>query len=619
MTHDLLTREAVLRVGEVSEVQGRRVFVLVDKNKNLSDMFFNGEILRNIAVNSFVDIRKGYLKIIGRVEGERIEDDPPALSISDFQTVNRNRRVLTISLVGYIDETGRFTGGTKELPLIGNEAYLVPRQTIHLIHNLVQPGQPSIRIASAYGDDFAVDLPFDGLLNGHIAIFGNTGSGKTNTLASLYRASLNSLRERNKDAFEERTRFLLLDFNGEYIHEDCITSEKHVYSVSTRKEDGDRIPLDAASLLDIEVLAILTDATERTQKPFLRRTLRLYQHVVKEGGGDPSSHLQNILRGRIYDALQMSDKVRAYLILDYLKEILLVAGDEEYADIDVDGDLEWHNQGQTFKTRADTVYLQQTPDRIQTTKAYQAIENLGIPESLVSALIVFLYVQLIGDVLTNRAQNEHVAPVINRLKSRKRDIDRLFDVSGDVDFWGKNFVVVDLSDTSVEIKKTVPLLLCKRFYAEHKLSGHQKTLTLIIDEAHNILSTESSREAESWKDYRLETFEEIIKEGRKFGVFMTISSQRPYDISPTITSQAHNYFIHRLINDADLKAIASSVSYIDRLTEESIPTLPTGTCIFSGVASQMPIKIVVYPLEEHQRPQSATRSFLDVVPPTPAQ
>jgi uncharacterized protein len=70
--------------------------------------------------------------------------------------------------------------------------------------------------------------------------------------------------------------------------------------------------------------------------------------------------------------------------------------------------------------------------------------------------------------------------------------------------------------------------------------------------------------------YRLETFEEIIKEGRKFGVFVTIASQRPNDISPTITSQAQNYFIHRLTNDGDLKTIASAVSYIDRVNSRSM-------------------------------------------------
>lgn len=164
------------------------------------------------------------------------------------------------------------------------------------------------------------------------------------------------------------------------------------------------------------------------------------------------------------------------------------------------------------------------------------------------------------------------------------------------------------------MKKTLPLLLAKRLYDDHKTRGPDESLTIIVDEAHNILSTESFREAESWKDYRLETFEEIIKEGRKFGVFVTIASQRPNDISPTITSQAHNYFVHRLINDGDLKTIASAVSYIDRVMQDSIPTLPTGTCIFSGVATQMPLKINVQELDEHRKPKSDTRKFSVMVP-----
>lgn len=128
------------------------------------------------------------------------------------------------------------------------------------------------------------------------------------------------------------------------------------------------------------------------------------------------------------------------------------------------------------------------------------------------------------------------------------------------------------------------------------------------------MSNTSFRETESWKDYRLETFEEIIKEGRKFGVFITISSQRPNDISSTIISQAHNYFIHRLINQNDLYAIEKSVSYIDRLTEESIPTLSTGTCIFSGVVCPMPLKLRVAELPTEEKPKSNTISFNDLVP-----
>src|ERR1700728_2319222 len=161
-----LTQDAVLRVGEVTGVDGRKIHVLVDKNKNLSDMFFDGEILRNISVNSYVEIRKGFLSLIGRVEGENIEEDFSEQADKQFESVNRNKRVLTVALAGYIDERGKFTGGTKELPLIGNEAYIVTGEKITRVHNMTQDeNAPCITVATVEGHDFDVAIPVDGLFN----------------------------------------------------------------------------------------------------------------------------------------------------------------------------------------------------------------------------------------------------------------------------------------------------------------------------------------------------------------------------------------------------------------------------------------------------------------------
>ena len=83
--------------------------------------------------------------------------------------------------------------------------------------------------------------------------------------------------------------------------------------------------------------------------------------------------------------------------------------------------------------------------------------------------------------------------------------------------------VVSLRDVNLAMRKVIPMLLCKQLYDQKKDAdpSGQRYLNLIIDEAHNILSTQSSRETEAWRDYRLETFEEIVKEGRKFNVFLT--------------------------------------------------------------------------------------------------
>ncbi|MBQ2644294.1 ATP-binding protein [bacterium] len=236
------------------------------------------------------------------------------------------------------------------------------------------------------------------------------------------------------------------------------------------------------------------------------------------------------------------------------------------------------------------------------------IEEFNFSDDIFTKIIQLLYIQLILDIQYDRAKNDHIAPVIHRLKTSQADLNKITKCEDLIDLWDNyNFVVIDLKNVNLKMKKIVPLVLSKYVYDEHKTyENGNRYLNIIIDEAHNILSSDSYREAESWKDYRLETFEEIIKEGRKFGTYLTIASQRPSDISSTIISQAHNYFIHRLVNQEDLRAIGTSVSYIDKLTLDSIPTLPVGYCIFNGISTQMPLLLHIDKLSDEQAPNSDT-------------
>ena len=73
MTDQRLEKETVLRIGEVTSVSGRKISVTVDKDKNLSELFFDGDLVRNIAVGSYIDIRKGFVSLIGKVDGENAQ------------------------------------------------------------------------------------------------------------------------------------------------------------------------------------------------------------------------------------------------------------------------------------------------------------------------------------------------------------------------------------------------------------------------------------------------------------------------------------------------------------------------------------------------------------------
>ena len=82
------------------------------------------------------------------------------------------------------------------------------------------------------------------------------------------------------------------------------------------------------------------------------------------------------------------------------------------------------------------------------------------------------------------------------------------------------------------------------------------------------------------------------------------SSQRPADISPTIISQVHNFFLHRLVNDRDLQLIENTISTLDYSSRTLIPTLAKGCCVVTGTAFELPMILKVDPLIKDHRPSS---------------
>lgn len=591
---EIALENSIFRIGSVFSVDGREVRIKVDKRKNASHLLFKGELIKNVSVGSYLKIAKGFISIIGKVEGEYIKED---YTQKDQYNKEENKidRVLIIKLLGYF-ESCRFERGIKELPLIDNECFLINKDEFAAIHSFVKSGDVPLKLGTlSLEPSQDIKVGINGLFASHIGIFGNTGSGKSYTLAKVYRELFI---EANKfSSFKKNAKFILFDFNGEYNNPKAIISEKRVYNLSTHSLTGnDKIPFTEENLLNIELLSIMANATEKTQKPFLDRAILYYKSVFKKN--DSETYFKNILRSRLKSIYKMSDKVKCDLLLDYFISIFPNKIDENGSTKSLTSDVGWHGKfnGYYLCPWEDRYNLfSQKEQKISETLLYKHIDSFSFSSNLIEKVISFLYLQLIQDVLSNRAQNEHIAPVINKLKSFQKDIDKVIYTDKDIDLWGNNnFVVINLNEVNTNMKKMLPLLLSHKVYSEHKKNDKGgKSLNIIIDEAHNILSYNSLRESETWKDYRLETFEEIIKEGRKFGVFLTIASQRPSDISSTIISQLHNYFIHRLINDKDLQMVESTISYLDKTSAETLPILPTGTCVLAGQLAQIPVVVKI--------------------------
>ena len=598
------TKDAIFRIGEVVGVEGRLVIVKVDQNKNLPHLVYKGELIKNVGVGGYVKLLKGYTALVGKVESEILKEVRPTRA--DYVSQGEDMfRQLSIKLLGYFDN-GRYHKGVKEMPLIGNVCQLLDVEEFRKIHTF-GASNATINVGHLLTDDnIPIEIGISKLLTSHIGIFGNTGSGKSYTLTSI----LHSLfgQANSSKAFKENARFVVFDFNGEYSGTSSIITEKKSYKLSTRHENGDRIPISEKDILEPELLYIMANATEKTQQPFIKRALNLYESVQTKN--NPSDYLKGILRHQVERIVKMSDGPKGKLMLDYLENILPSKLDNGI-EVGLQSDLSWHGNQQCFYTDTGNSRKYFGDEKywsdICNLDVYKAVDDYTVPYDTIEKIIHYLYIQLIMDVLNNRAVNEHIAPVINRLKSFAKDFSKVFEVTTGT-LWGVyNLAVIDMNKVNTSMKKLIPLLVCTKLYKEHKnLKGDtlSNTLHIVIDEAHNILSYESNRESEAWKDFRLETFEEIIKEGRKFGVFLILASQRPSDISPTIISQLHNYLIHRLVNNRDIEMMEKSISYLDKVSVESLPILPVGACVLSGVIADLPVIIQVEELPSDYQPQS---------------
>ncbi|NYJ29224.1 hypothetical protein [Allomuricauda sp. ARW1Y1] len=92
--NDILQKDSIFKVGKVISVEGRTIKVEVDKTKNSAHLLYQGKLLRNISVNGYVKITKGFTRIIGKVEGEFIVEDKKYSSKNYTSEKQKIKRIL---------------------------------------------------------------------------------------------------------------------------------------------------------------------------------------------------------------------------------------------------------------------------------------------------------------------------------------------------------------------------------------------------------------------------------------------------------------------------------------------------------------------------------------------
>ena len=573
-------------VGEVISVSGIRISLRIFEDSSQETIFYDGVKYRGVSLREHISIQRGFIDIVCLVEGEYLDERRMDANAEKTQYI----RKVDVRPIGYtVDD--KFFEGVKYMPMIRDKASLLSERMVGKIYGT--EGTTSFSIGAMLKENVSINLPWTRIFNSHLGIFGNTGSGKSNTLAKLYTTLFNE----KLAGLKSKSQFVIIDFNGEYVEDQILPAKQKKITILDSKKAKHKFKIEASHFWDAETLSLLFQATTNTQQPFLRRVLTgkerfkdvpLERYIEKTlerafSSGEPKPDALEIAReiARIIDCEELQDHLKG--ITYNVKNKYFRAAEGHYYNSDGGGFVEF------MKPLLDE---------------YVNVDDLD----QFTELILRCYLQLCSDIVLGYAQYEHIQPVLSRAKS---SITALRNVLEIVDKPPPTHLlqVISLKKCKNEIKKILPLLIAKNFYTSHKDNENLKspptrTLHLIIDEAHNILSEQSTREHEIWKDYRLELFEEIIKEGRKYGVYLTLSSQRPADISPTIVSQIHNFFIHRLVNERDLMLLDNTISTLDSSSKALIPTLAKGCCVVTGTAFELPMILKIDPLLKVHRPSS---------------
>lgn len=148
-------------------------------------------------------------------------------------------------------------------------------------------------------------------------------------------------------------------------------------------------------------------------------------------------------------------------------------------------------------------------------------------------------------------------------------------------------VVLDLSGLpDTEIEAATWLVLKEVFYerikAERGLEGAIDFPAFVfIEEAHKIAPKERNPICKG-------IVTKIAREGRKFGVFLIIISQRPSDLDPDVLGMCQSTIAMRIINPEDQSAIRKSAEKMSEDLLEDLPGLNIGEAVVVGELVKAP-------------------------------
>ena len=507
--------------------------------------------------------------------------------------------IIKIRFLGEITN-GKFIGGVIRKPTFNSHLRLISDEEVNLIVGDDTPSSFVIGESPLY-DSHPIRVDINDLFSSHMAIFGNSGSGKSCGVARL----LQNVFE-NQKLLPFRSNFFIFDAYGEYhnalqnINQINPNLNFKFYTTNVHQTDGEilSIPL---WLLDIDDMALLLRADKHSQLTIIERMLKLVNIFASDD--EMSTKYKNHLIAKAIMTILYTNQTASSKRNDVFAILATCSTEQFNLEAPVQGigytrkfrecftiDTQGQFPESILMTEYITSFIDESLDKFEPkeVKFYtledleKALEFTLISEGLLNntdtyADAIELKVRLHSLTISENSRYLRYPSFI----TMENYIATLVAKNG------KKAQVINFNLEDVEdwFAKVVVKIYTKMLFNFTKSLKNRASIPfhIFVEEAHRYVQNDGDVELIGYN-----IFERAAKEGRKYGLIFNLISQRPVEISDTVISQCANFLIFKITHPRDLDYITKMLPNISADIVEKQKTLQPGTCMAFGGAFKIP-------------------------------
>ena len=506
-----------------------------------------------------------------------------------------------IDLMGqFIGE--RFIAGTIKKPTLDSKVRIINDDELDIL--LGKDDDKSIYLGhSAIYPNKNVYIDINQFFSNHASIFGNTGSGKSCSVARIVQNIF-----LNKQFLAYNANLFIFDAYGEYKNAFKVLDKfnqnyQYKFITSNPVDPGDvqlNIPV---FLLTIDDICLLLQADNHHQYTIVERMLKLAKLFSKND--DETKKLKNHLIAKAIMSVLFSNQNAA----GKKNDIFTIIADCSTPEFNVNTDIQGIGYTRKFSECfgidrngefGESVLLNEYLLKFIDDELEAKIEVPKDAFYTLDDLERALSFTLIGDgFLGNRIMQDNAVIMKVRLHSLNNSSNRKF-------FSFKQYITlenyisslivnnnrrsqiinINLEDVDDNLAKTIVKIFSKMIFDFAKKRRVRAAIPfhLFIEEAHRYVVNDNDHFLLGYN-----IFERIAKEGRKYGVMLDLVSQRPVEISETVIAQMSNFCILKMTHPRDLDYINKMLPNISGDIIEKLTSLQSGTMVAFGTAFKIPV------------------------------